>query len=71
MTRYDVIRRFEKSLVPMKYVVTAVVNGRRRDLTKPMTKKDAYRYAKKLKYEMRIAIPKYHWAASIRVGELY
>lgn len=50
------------------YVVTAIVDGKRQNITKPLSLKKARQSAKNLRGDMKMAIPKYKWADRIEVG---
>ena len=47
--------------------VTAIVKGRREDISKELSKSKAQKFSKRLKEEMKIAVPKYQFAKKIKV----
>jgi len=51
----------------MTYIVTGIVKGKRKKITKPSTKQTATLRKKRLQKNMQAAIPKYKWVKSLKV----
>ena len=52
-----------------KFVVTGIVDGYRKEVTKPLSKKRAVASRKQLQKDMKIAIPKYRWVKNLRIKQ--
>jgi len=51
----------------IKCKVTAIVKGKKENISESLTKQKAETSAKNLRKDMKIAIPKFKWAKNIRV----
>jgi len=53
----------------MGFVVTGYVTklGRRDNISKKLTKRNAIKFKKTLNHEMKIAVPKYKWVSKLKI----